>query len=102
MASGSTSPFQPSGTVSIAASTTSTNVALPQGGDVVLITNPSAAIAYISFGSDPSVTASSSGVPVLPSSRLLLRCGPLVTWCAAVLSSGTGTVIATRGDGSSV
>lgn len=41
------------------------------------------------------------GTRLLPNSRILLRCGPLVSHCAAILGSGSGSVMFTRGDGSS-
>lgn len=102
MSLGSTSPFRPTGTVAVSATTTSTNAQLAGGGDTVVVTNLAASPAYIRFGGDPSVTASSSDMPVLQNSRAILAVNSLITYAAAVLSSGTGSVLFTRGDGSYV
>lgn len=102
MSSGSINPFQPSSTTAIAASTASANAALPVAGDVVVVTNTAAALAYVKFGMDVSVQASASDMPVLPNSRVLLRCGHLTAYCAAILASGSGAVLFTRGNGSSI
>ena len=59
MAIGSITPFRPTGTVSLGAGTLSAAVALAGGGDLVVVTNPSASLAYVSFGADQSATASS-------------------------------------------
>jgi len=90
------------GTVAMAANTVSANVQLTGGGESVLITNPTSSLAYVRFGSDPTVQATTSDTPILPNSKILLRCGPLVSWCAAILGSGSGSVLFTRGDGSSI
>ena len=100
MSAGSSNPFQPTGTVTLAASAVSANVQLAGAGDCVLITNTTTSLAYIRFGSDLTVQAIVGDTPILAGSRMLLRCGPLVTYCAAVLGSGTGALLFTRGDGS--
>jgi hypothetical protein len=101
LSSGSIAPFQPAVTVSIAASTTSANAPVSGAGEAMLITNTTTSLAYVSFGADATLSASNAATPVLPASHILLRCGPLVSYCAVVLASGTGTVIFTRGDGAS-
>ena len=73
-------------------STVSANVQLSGGGELVLITNPTTSLAYVRFGSDPTVQATTADTPVLPNSKLLLRCGPLVSYCASIFGSGTGSV----------
>ena len=100
MANGTNAPFQPAYSVSISASTTSSNVFLPGNGESVLVTNPTGNLAYFTFGSDQTLISNTTGTPVLPNSKLLLRCGPLVNYAAALLSAGNGTVFVTRGDGS--
>ena len=100
MSTGANNAFQPSATVAIASSTSSANVQLAGGGESVLITNPTTSLAYIRFGSDPTVLATVADTPILPNSRMLFRCGPLVSYCAVVLGSGSGTVMLTHGDGS--
>jgi hypothetical protein len=100
MAIGSIMPFRATGTVPLAASTTSANVALAGGGDSVVVTNTTGSLAYIRFGADPSVAASVADMPVLANSRAMLGVNSLIAYAAAVLVSGSGTVLLTRGDGS--
>jgi hypothetical protein len=87
-------------TVAIASSTVSANTPLAGNGESILITNPNSSVAYVRFSSDPAVLAAISDTPILPNSKMLLRCGPLVLYCAVVLASGSGSVMFTRGDGS--
>jgi hypothetical protein len=100
MASGSITPFRPTGTASLGATTSSTAVALAGGGESIVVTNTTASLAYIRFGADPSVSASGSDMPVLPNARVMLGVNDLVRYAAAVLVSGNGTILFTRGDGS--
>jgi hypothetical protein len=102
MANGSITPFRPTGTASLSASTSSATVALVGGGDSVVVTNTSASLAYVRFGSDPSVSASNADMPVLANARIMLAANYLVRYTAAVLAAGSGTVLFTRGDGSFV
>jgi hypothetical protein len=102
MAIGSTTPFRPTGTVSLSAGTSSAAVPLAGGGDSVLVTNTSASLAYVRFGADPSVSASIADMPVSANSRALLSANSLVSYAAAVLAGGSGAVLFTRGDGSFV
>ena len=59
MATGSVTPFHPTGTVSLSAGITSASVQLAGGGDSVVVTNTTSSLAYVRFGADPSVTANS-------------------------------------------
>jgi hypothetical protein len=100
MAIGSITPFRPTGTVSLSAVTSSAAVPLAGGGDSVVVTNTSASLAYVRFGADPSVSASTADMPVLANSRVMLSVNSLVSYAAAVLAVGSGSVLFTRGDGS--
>jgi hypothetical protein len=102
MALGSASAFLPTGTVSITAGTTTGTALLTGGGDTVVVTNASASLAFVRFGVDASVAASNTDMPVLPNTRVVLAVNPLVAYGAAVLASGTGLVLMTRGTGSFV
>jgi hypothetical protein len=97
---GSVSPFRPTGTISIATSNVSTNTPLAGGGDSVVVTNPSSALTYIRFGADPNIVASTSDMPVLPNSRIILSVNSLITYGAAVVPTGSGSILFSRGDGS--
>lgn len=100
MAMGSTSPFRPTGTAGLSASTTSASVQLVGGGESVVVTNLAGSLAYVRFGGDPTVAASSSDMPVLPNARVMLSVNSLIGYAAAVLVSGSGNVLFSRGDGS--
>ena len=102
MSTGAINPFQPTATVTLASSTVSANVQLAKGGESLLITNTTSSLAFVRFGSDATVQATSSDTPILPNSKMLLACGHFVSYCAAILGSGSGSVMFTRGDGSSI
>ncbi len=99
MASGSTQPFRPAGSVGAAASTTAANVALAGGGQAILVYNASSAVAFFRLGGASALSASTADTPVPPGQRMLVDAGPFVTNAAVVLSTGTGMVYFTRGDG---
>lgn len=100
MSIGATSAFRPTGTVALNTITTSASIQLAGGGESVVVTNTTASLAYVRFGGDPSVTASSADMPVLPISRVVLSVNSLIAYAAAMLASGSGSVLFTRGDGS--
>lgn len=99
MAIGSNQPFRPSGTTQLNVNNTSANIALIGSGDSVLIHNASAALAFVRFGTDSTMVASVADTPIPANARMLMHIGSLVTTVAAVLSSGSGAVFFTRGDG---
>ncbi len=99
MAIGSNQPFRPSGTTQLSVNNTSTAGALIGNGDSVLIYNASATIAFVRFGTDLTVAASPTDTPIPANARMLLHIGSLATTVGAVLSSGSGAVFFTRGDG---
>ncbi|MGE4482018.1 hypothetical protein [Acidocella sp.] len=99
MASGSTQPFRPAGTVGVAASTSAANAALVGGGQAVLVYNASSAVAFFRLGGASALSAGVSDTPVPPGGRMLVDAGPFVTNAAVLLSTGTGMVYFTRGDG---
>lgn len=97
MSTGSTQPFTPSGTLTLAASTTTANGSLPQG-DTVLVYNATTGIAFVTFGNGSAV-ATAAGTPIPPGATRLLYVGPVVNYAAAILSTGTGNVYVTSGTG---
>ncbi len=99
MATGSTQPFRPAGTATLAASTSSANVALKGGGSAVLVYNAATATAFFQLGASSTLAASAAGTPVPPGQRMLVDGGPFVSYAAAILAAGTGTVYFTLGDG---
>jgi hypothetical protein len=102
MAVGAITPFRPTGTVSINASTTSAVAVLTGGGEAVVVTNTSLSLAYVRFGADPSVSASTVDMPVMPNQKVMLSIGSLVSYAATVLVVGSGAVLFSRGDGAFV
>ncbi len=97
---GSVSPFRPTGTVSVSVGALSANVQLSGGGDSVVVTNTTTSLAYIRFGSDPTVIASVWDMPILGLSKLILSVNSLISYAAAISPSGSGSVLFSRGDGS--
>ncbi len=65
-----------------------------------MVTNTTSALAYIRFGSDPTIAASVTDMPVLAASKIILSVNSLVSYVAAICPSGSGTILFSRGDGS--
>ncbi len=97
---GSVSPFRPTGTVGVSVGAVSSNACLAGGGDSVVVTNTTTALAFIRFGSDPTISASITDMPILPASRLILSINSLISYAAAISPSGSGSILFSRGDGS--
>jgi hypothetical protein len=97
MSTGSTQPFTPSATTTLAAGTST--VSAPLGtGDTALIYNASAAIAFVAFGNGAAI-ATLAATPVPPGASRLLYIGPVANFAAAILSAGSGNVYVTSGTG---
>jgi hypothetical protein len=99
---GSVSPFRPTGTTSISVSSVSTNAPLSGGGDSVVVTNIASSLAYVRFGSDPTVVATTADMPVLAGSKLILSINSLISYVAVISPAGSGAILFSRGDGSFV
>jgi hypothetical protein len=97
---GSVSPFRPTGTVSVSASGVSANVRLSGGGDSIVVTNTSNGLAYVRFGSDQTISATTSDMPILANDRLILSVNSLINYVSAISPSGSGIILFSRGDGS--
>ncbi len=98
MTVGSVNPFQPAGTVAIAATSTSASAALATKGDAVVVTNPTTSLAFVRVGNGPQ-TASASDLPVPGGTRAMIFAGPYVNQIGAVMPGGSGTLYATIGNG---
>ena len=98
MSTGSTQPFVPAGTLTLAATTTTAAGSLP-AGDTVLVYNATAGIAFVAFGNGSATATVAAGVPVPPGASRLLFVGPVVNFAAAILSAGSGNVYFTAGTG---
>ncbi len=98
---GAVQAFQPAGTVTVAASATSAFGVLPTGGDAVLVTNATAAIAFVRVDNG-TPTATAADTPVLPNSARLLAAPSTVNAVAVLLASGSGNVFVTRGSGTAI
>ena len=99
MATGSTQPLMVSATATLAAGTSSSNVALAGSGEAVLVYNATGVLAFIRFGMDASVVASSADMPIPPGSRMLIHAGEFSKTVAAILTSGSGNLYFSRGQG---
>jgi hypothetical protein len=99
MSTGSTQPFRPAGTATVAASTSAQTVALVGGGNAVLVYNASGATAFFRLGGATGLTATTADTPVPSGRQMLVGGGPFVSYAAVMLSTGTGSVYFTLGDG---
>lgn len=97
---GSVSSFRPTGTVSVPVSNVSSNAPLSGGGDSVVVTNTTTALGYIRFGSDSTVAASTSDMPILAGGQIILSINSLISYAAAISPAGSGSILFSRGDGS--
>jgi hypothetical protein len=97
---GSVSPFRPTSTITVSVSSVSANAPLSGGGDSVVVTNTTSALAYVRFGSDATVMASTTDMPILADSKLILSINSLISYAAAISPSGSGSILFSRGDGS--
>lgn len=100
MSIGSSLPFSPAGTVSLAATTASASQQLAGGGETMLVTNATNSLAFVRFGADPGVVATFADLPILPGNRALIKVNSLISYAAGVLSVGAGSIYFTRGEGS--
>lgn len=99
-------PFSIGGaTVTLSVTTSSGSSALglkttPPGSQVVVQSDPNSAdTAFIAFGGS-SITATTSGYPILPGTVQTFSVGQGETYIAAITASGTATLYATPGHGS--
>jgi hypothetical protein len=99
MASGSIAAFSPEATVSVAASTASTAVALGGTGPSLLVYNGSSSTAFLRLGATTALTATTAAMPIPAGSQVLLGIGATVSAAAVILATGTGQVFFTRGSG---
>jgi hypothetical protein len=99
MASGSIAAFSPEATVSVAASTASTAVALGGTGPSLLVYTGSSSTAFLRLGATTALTATTAAMPIPAGSQVLLGIGATVSAAAVILATGTGQVFFTRGSG---
>jgi len=99
MSSGSTQPFRPAQTATLAASTTAAYAAIPGYSEAALVTNTTSAVAFVRFGTDSTVIATTADMPVPPNGRLLMHCGSIASTVSVLLATGSGAVYVSRGDG---
>ena len=98
MSVGAVQPFQPSYTISLAASTVAVNQPLPAAGTSVLVTNAASDYTFVRLGI-AGVAATANDIPVPAGARLLLHAPEPVSAISVLLNSGTGRVFVSRGTG---
>jgi hypothetical protein len=89
----------PTGEVSLAVSTVSSNVQIPATGTPaqVLVTNAGPLMAYVVLGTSNAVTASAAtGTPILPYASVPLTLGSN-TWLAAITQGNSTVLLITAG-----
>lgn len=96
---GSMNPFTAGPTVSRTVTGSTAQVALGKPTNQVMVTSPSGgAIAFIKFGSDSTVTAAVTDIPILPGTIQIFSIATTQTNVAAIGTSGT-TLYFTSGEG---
>ncbi len=93
-----TLPFSPQTTATISASGTSANAAISGPSPQVVIHNSGAVTAFIKFGADSSVAATTSDYPVLAGATEVLSKGA-AAYVAAITAGTAATVYVTSGSG---
>lgn len=78
--------FAPANGVLLPISNTSTNVAIPAGGTIALVTNIGNALAYVDIGTSGSLAATNTGLPILPSGQTAITIGSATTLAAITIS----------------
>src|SRR6185369_15755175 len=94
-------PMSPAGTVSLEVTNSSGNVALSTAGpnaQVMITSAPGGAVAFVKFGSNSSVTATTSDTPILPGSIQVFSIGA-ATYVAGITGASTATLYFTSGIG---
>jgi hypothetical protein len=89
--------WNPSGTATLSASTSSSNTAFASNGPTALICNSGSVTAFINFG-NASVTAATSGAPILAGGCQAFNVGGS-GYIAAITGTGSATLYATTGTG---
>jgi hypothetical protein len=95
MSTGNVAAFKPILAETVAASTTPASATGLPSADSILVYNAAGATAFVSIGA----AATTASTPVPAGGRQLFAAGPLVTSASVVLSSGTGAVYLTAGNG---
>lgn len=88
-------------TVSISATTSSANVALPSGVPArqLRIFNNAGAVAFVAFGGSGITASTSTSVPIAVGAVEVLSIPSEANYVAAILASGTGSIYFTVGFG---
>ena len=95
------SPFTPGATAALAATNTTSNVALPSGGGSrFLLQYNGTAMLFFNTGSS-SVAATTSNTPLVPGAVKVFTLDPGATYIAAIIGTGgtAGNLYITRGEG---
>lgn len=112
MTVGANQPLSSSATtVVLAAAVTTARLPLLGFGDTILVSNSTTGWAFVAFGDVNVIAVADAGIPVPPGASMLIRhpiantivqgtASQPVQYAAAILSTGTGKVYFTRGDGS--
>ena len=95
-------PFTPAGTVNVAATDSTANVALPLvARDQVMVTNaPGGSLAFVKFGDSTVEADEDTDTPINPGAAYTFTINPSTTHIAAITGTGgSATVYATAGQG---
>lgn len=94
------SPLSFGATTSLSATSTTGNAALPaKNSNQIVVTNLGPDLAYIAFGTDNTVAATTGSYPLLPGTQIAVTINPTLLFGAAITASTTATIKFTAADG---
>lgn len=94
------SPLSFGTTTSLSATTSTGNAALPTlTSNQIAVTNLGPDLAYVKFGTDNTVTATTAAYPLLPGEQIIFTISPSLTYGAAICPTSTATIKFTAADG---
>lgn len=94
------SPLSFGATTSLSATSTTGNAALPTlNSNQIIVTNLGPDLAYIKFGADNTITATTAAYPLLPGTQAAFSINPTLLYLAAITASTTATIKMTAADG---
>jgi hypothetical protein len=99
MSIGTTSPFVPSGVISLSAGKISTSNRLGRGNEPVVLTDHTASVTVRDFSGDRSSAVWAADIPEVTAARQALSDGPPITYAAPALNRGSDRILFRCGDG---
>lgn len=78
--------FAPVAGTLVPISALSTNIAIPTGGSIAVVTNIGSGMAFVEIGTSGTLAATTAGLPILPGDQAALTIGTNTTLAAVTLT----------------